>query len=77
MIPEPSLTPPEPKRDLWYQEKSFHCSMCFKEIPEEQSKFNLCKAHEEDAQKRFLEFMNTFSKDERGFLNWRYDGEAF
>lgn len=74
---EPSLIPPEP-RNPWRNEQSFYCSTCFKEISEEQSKFSLCKPCEEKAQKRFKDFMDkAFSKDEREFLNWTYDGEAF
>lgn len=71
---EPPITPPE-KKSL-YEEPKFNCFQCLKDIPEEQSMFSLCKECEEKAQKRFDDFMNTFTREERKFINWRYDGEA-
>lgn len=56
-------------------EESRICCQCGVSIPYSQSKFGLCKKCEEKALNHFREFMDrSFTKNEREFLNWKYEG---
>lgn len=60
----------------WYSPLK-SCEKCGLGISEEQARFRMCPFCEEETEKRFTDFMKTFTKYERDFLNNQYDGRYF
>ena len=58
-------------------DEAVHCKKCHEATGREQARYGLCADCETDAERRFINMLSKFTKEEIEYLNNQYDGRYF